>query len=61
MSNKQTRFLDKNKQLTITTDEFTTGYYYTKNPGQEPVGYTALTANNSVVIESTTTQRNFSC
>jgi hypothetical protein len=59
MTHKQTIFLDRGKQLTITADEFTTGYYYTQNPGEEPVGYNVISASSVTIIESTTTTRQF--
>ena len=33
------RFLAREKKLTATSDAFTTGYYYTKNPGKEDNNY----------------------
>lgn len=59
MTQKQTIFLDRGKQLTITADEFTTGYYFTQNPGEEPVGYNVISANSTTIIESTTIPRHF--
>lgn len=53
-----TKFLAAEKSLTVTPDAFTSGYYYTKDPGGEPTGYTSISAATAFTIAASNSGRN---
>ena len=57
---KQTIFLDKGKQLSVTTDEFTVGtLHYKINPGEQPSTPTVLQSSQTLVIPPENFGRNY--
>lgn len=56
---RETQFLQSGNTLSITSDEFTTGYYYNQNPGEEPSGYTSVSASSTINIIASIEDRYF--
>ena len=46
----KSKFLDREKSLTVTPDAFTSGYYFRQEPGTEPSGYTSISAATAFTI-----------
>lgn len=60
MSNiRESKFLQRAQSLSFTSNAVTTGHYYNQNPGEEPSGFTSISAGATVIIEASADNRYF--